>query len=187
MIIGFAGRAQHGKDTAADFATVALITAGKKVVRIAIADELKAILARAITSAGQPGPTLISAKKPWVRTLMQDFGDGLRQEQQDVWIRRAIDKAKHALSNGADVVLLSDVRYTNEERMVHYQGGKVVKVVRTHGQRMESFRAPGVDSEHPSETQSDFIEGDVKLTAQSGDTQANFNQVREALKEWKLI
>jgi hypothetical protein len=70
-----------------------------------------------------------------VRKSLQFIGDGFRQIQSDIWIKTALKR---------DKIILSDVRYINEAKIIKESGGIVVVVWRKGHEN---------DDPNPSESQ----------------------------------
>ena len=140
MILGLTGRAGAGKDTAA----AALRTLGFE--RVAFADPLREML-RALGLRDEhmvgpakelPVPHLGLSFRRLAQTLGTEWGRALDPE---LWVKVARDRVRTALERGKHVVV-TDVRFDNEARMIRDAGGRVVRIER-----------PGADPvlEHASE------------------------------------
>ncbi len=66
-----------------------------------------------------------------IRKSLQFIGDGFRQIQSDIWIKLAFKNKNN--------IILSDVRYVNEAKMIKEKGGTVVAVCR-----------PGFENDDPN-------------------------------------
>lgn len=160
MLIGFAGYAQTGKDTCADylfnkygFQHHKFATSLKEMVANVdpyVFHYPNAYLrySQAVRNHGYEG-----AKKryPEVRNLLKNFGMEMRNQfGDDVWVDLLLDNIETFENN----IVISDVRFINEAVAVKAYGGVVVRVNR-----------PGVgpDSDHPSETEMDKIEYDYVI------------------------
>lgn len=124
-IIGFAGPAGAGKDTAASFVPGA--------VTIHFADPLYAMLS---VMLGVPECALRDRNFkeriiPWIgkspRQLLQTLGTEWGREivGPDVWAAKA---ARLIDTLGAPTVCIPDVRFANESDLIHARGGKVFYV-----------------------------------------------------------
>lgn len=140
-VIGFTGYAQSGKDTAAQF----LVEKGFK--RLAFADILRTSLyaLNPIVVMGPPAQGLRSVETrvrdivdahgwdyaktvfPEIRELLQRLGTEVGRDLygENFWVER-VTKQIH----GSDRVVITDVRFDNEEAAVHNLGGKVFRIVR---------------------------------------------------------
>jgi hypothetical protein len=135
MIIGLAGFAGAGKDTAAE----ALIAAGWE--RRAFADPLKDI-ARDLGWNGE--------KDDHGRRLLQTLGQSVRAHLgAHVWIDATLDDIEPG-----DRVVVTDVRYPNEAAAIRQLGGVLVRIER-----------PGVGpaNDHPSEHALDRYRFDFQI------------------------
>lgn len=157
QVVGIAGHAQHGKDTAA---AVLIQEAG--YTRIGLADAVRELvlavdpllyggirLAVLVRQAGWE-----EAKKvPEVRRLLQAAGtEGVRQViGEDAWIRalkRKIDAAEGP-------VVVPDVRFANEADALRNWGGLLIRVRRLNEDG--SVFDNGLGLLHPSEAQVDGL------------------------------
>lgn len=124
-IIGFCGPAGAGKDLAAS-----MVPGGH---RIAFADPLYQGLA---TMLGIPEALLRARSTKEVplvnygrspRELLQTLGTdwGRKLVAPDVWLRVAFWRWERAAAAGHAVIVVPDVRFENEARMIHGLGGEV--------------------------------------------------------------
>ncbi len=160
MIIGIAGRAQHGKDTI-----------GKVLVehydyrRVAFADkvrELAMYIDPAITHGVTISPlgNIVRARGwdyaktiPQVRKFLQNLGEGARQVlSSGTWIFALFSH----IDGLPDNFVITDVRYQNEVAAIRNRGGKVWRVTRPGFDN-------GVDPEHPSEANVALLDVDVDI------------------------
>ena len=151
-LIAFCGFAQSGKDTAAGF----LVARGWR--RLAFADILRTslynlnpiVLAEVCWeddchSDGSPCPAVdqyvrvrdivdrvgwdvAKVKYPEIRQLLQRFGTEVGRELygENFWVERVMSQIKPG-----EKVVITDVRFPNEEKAVHAVGGRVFRIVRT--------------------------------------------------------
>ena len=200
MIIGFAGRARHGKDWTARHAQTLL---QNRAVTRGFAVELKGRVRGALR--GVPGIDEAMETKPtWLRSALQALGQAARDADQNFWVDQLFEwwnKKNWGTYSPADgrkeVLLIPDVRYPNEVAAIKARGGKVIKVVRWHetfddmGAAQEGpYRAPGVNNDHPSEALLDTIpdtEFDAIFNAQTGETRWLELCIEERLQAWGLI
>jgi hypothetical protein len=129
MLIGLTGRARAGKDTAA----LALRPLG--FARVSFADPIRDMLeALGMRRADMDGPNK--------EIVLPQFGFSYRRAAQTLgteWGRNLnpslwLDVARHRIDalrqSGTPHVVLTDVRFDNEARLVHELGGKVLEIVR---------------------------------------------------------
>ena len=114
-LIGIAGWARSGKDTAA----MELIRNGFQ--RVAFADQLKAELANCFGVTVQQ----IEAEKALWRPLLVEYGRTWRRMDPGHWIKLAASGMPDA------DVAVTDVRYRNEAEWIWQQGGFVIRIHRT--------------------------------------------------------
>lgn len=132
-LIGLAGKARSGKDTAAGF----LVARGW--TRLGFADEVKAMALDIDPIVDEwGGPIRLStvvrnhgwenAKAvPEVRRFLQRLGtEGIRARDPEFWVRVAMARATEI----SGPVVFTDVRFANEADAIRAAGGTVVHVVR---------------------------------------------------------
>ncbi len=137
MIIGITGNAQHGKDSIGH-----VLVKEYGFERIAFADPLKAevarIHARVLVEIGKllhwDGTDeeiiteLIRNKPPVVRALLQTHGTNVRRaDDPDYWARQW--EQRYVTCSNPNVVV-TDVRFVNEARMLHRYGATMIRVLR---------------------------------------------------------
>lgn len=144
VIIGLAGRAGSGKSTAAeylrrryDFEAVAFADAIKDMLAVMLADRDidHAVLHEPLMKA----TTLPDCHDRSARQLMQTLGDWGRQLATGFWVHQLAHRAGLA-SRGAPVhdrIVITDVRYPNEDEWVQHQGGVVLRITRQAGSRTD--------------------------------------------------
>jgi len=159
-IIAVSGKARHGKDTLSDYIirwfnitleefnssrdddySPTTLMYGKK---IAFADPIKKcaeIIFPQVSKEDLWGPSerrnkIISGyKNPKndepliVRDILTQLGAWGRSTNPDCWANSTINEAKRILMNYG-LVVISDVRFVNEMRVIKESGGKIVRVVR---------------------------------------------------------
>lgn len=148
-LIGLAGKARTGKDTAAGF----LVARGW--TRLAFADEVKAMALDIDPIVDEwGGPIRLStvvknhgwenAKAvPEVRRFLQRLGtEGIRSRDPEFWVRTAM--ARSALSESA--VVFTDVRFANEADAIRAAGGTIIYVMRPSAADLD-----GDQGDHASE------------------------------------
>ena len=157
FFIGFSGKKQSGKDTAAKFAKEILEQRGRKVEIVAFADPLKELcinlfgLERELVYGTHedketithlawenlPLEARITASGPLLRSgnmtireVLQAFGTGvMRRFYSNVWAEAPFRRNWI----GTDVVILSDIRFLNEIEVVEKYEGTIIRVVRNTG------------------------------------------------------
>ena len=163
MIIGFTGRLQTGKTTAAN-----VLVSEFGFQKMSFADPIRSVMEdvnplvcfcgcdthyRDAVSRG----TYDGAKRefPEIRRLMQGIGVAMREHAgPDVWVDALVRRllatyveALEVMDEDANVVI-DDVRFVNEESMIRDLGGSVFRVSR-----------PGLpQSSHVSETEGESIQ-----------------------------
>jgi hypothetical protein len=138
MIIGFAGKKQVGKSTAAKF----LCDAG--FVRSSFAEPMKEMAACMLVGMGlsmddvmffmqykeERMPLLGVSMRHLLQTLGTDWGRKLIHP--DVWVIAAARRIEDQLSQGRHLVI-EDVRFENEAAFIRERGGLVVHIRRDTG------------------------------------------------------
>ena len=124
-LIGLTGPAGAGKDL------VASMIPGAH--RIAFADPLYAGLAAMLdipegllrARSTKEAPLVDFGRSP--RELLQTLGTewGRKLVTPDIWLRVAFWRWEKALAAGHSVIVVPDVRFQNEARLIHDQGGEV--------------------------------------------------------------
>lgn len=144
MIIGLAGYAGAGKDTAGD-----ILIQKHDYMRVAFADKIRAFIYDINPQVGSLTLREIVAKDGWdvakqipeVRRLLQDTGiAGRNLLGEDIWIWESLGTVVYSEANldasggttGAisQKVVVTDVRFENEARFIRDFGGQVWQVVR---------------------------------------------------------
>jgi hypothetical protein len=147
ILLGIGHRARQGKDTAAE-AIVNYYGAKNevhlkhgttegivRVQRVGFADALYEMARNQYGMEGKDAP------------LLQKLGMMMREEDPDYWIKKAFDR----ISPSTDIVVISDVRYTNEAMYIRERGGYLLKVTRLTETGHE-YVDPSRPADHPSET-----------------------------------
>ena len=117
MIIGLAGYAQSGKDTAA----LGLMKAGWQ--RVAFADNLKQCISTTLRISGDE----LELNKKDLRPLMVDVGKLGRKINPTRWI----DPVDLIISSDLNKnYVITDVRYANEAEYITSRGGEIIGIVR---------------------------------------------------------
>jgi hypothetical protein len=137
-IIGISGKATAGKDTVAYYYSK---YSKDHCTILHFADSLKDCCQGLLIPFGTYDMSLQETKKliiPWmgkdytVRNLLQDVGNAFRDSiTPDFWVNIMIGKIAAINKNGSiDTILIPDVRYPNEFRMIKDLGGEVWRVER---------------------------------------------------------
>jgi hypothetical protein len=176
VILGLTGYAQSGKDTAAGF----LVARGWR--RLAFADILRSSLynlnpivpmplegapdhwARVQDLVNWKGWDVAKVEYPEIRQLLQRLGTEVGRELygENFWVERVMSQIKPG-----EKVVITDVRFPNEEKAVHDAGGRVFRIVRTgvnavngHASELEIDKLR-VDGVIPNTNGLDLFESDV--------------------------
>lgn len=160
-IIGVMGRANAGKDTFCKMAAEILVGKNLRPAIIACADPLKQICSSVFSTAlGVPRTafygTLEQKEAPlaevpgWTgREILQHIGtEGFRAVNSLVWSRYMLGRAKELLTNGADVVLVSDVRFISEANAIKEAGGVLVRMRRGSADERPATHSSETDCEN---------------------------------------
>lgn len=163
MILGLAGRAHSGKDSAGAFLIEGPSPDGIAWRRVAFADPLKEaskIIFR-FTDEQVNGKLKETIDERWgftPRAALQLLGTEVcRHIREDVWVKSAELRVKGLVAAGRHVVL-TDVRFLNEADAVRSWGGIVVRV-----QRDPSTCPFPVDPTHQSEVELNKIVPDAVI------------------------
>lgn len=179
MILGLAGRAGAGKDTAAD-----VLCAGHGFFRMAFADALRreiveafgidpglfAVDTKEVTTSAlaigrcnhgdflslmmRAGYSASTPRSP--RQIMRWWGTEFRRAQNpDYWLDRAAETLDAALQRGYRRIVITDLRFCNEANFIRRYNGQIWRI-----------RRDVVDKrpiEHESEAQIPFIYSDATV------------------------
>lgn len=163
-LIGMAGMQGAGKDYMYDWLRLKL--EDQWVTRIAFADGVREEVAREVLDAigiGSPDflktANLGSWKKPYTdgqRFILQQWGTEFRRAQDpDYWVKHGMQRVAKEWKKGADLVVITDVRFANEAEAIRSAGGYVCQVVAGPGVRAErngvTMEAMKAQSKHASE------------------------------------
>lgn len=154
-IVGFAGQAQSGKNTAAE------VLAAEGWIRLAFADPIRELVEyldpiidaatdpplRASQAVARVGYEQAKASYPEFRATLQQLGAGARNVLgSTIWADAAEDRIKTLTAAGHHIVF-TDVRYQTEVDLIRSHGGKVIEVTRI------GSGLPGDAGTHETETQ----------------------------------
>ncbi len=132
LLVGLAGQAEAGKDTAMEHTVKVLGT--KHYASISFGDEVKH---RAAVAFGVPIKKFYEAKHEvdtfWgitYREMIQKFGtEFARSFDPDFWIK-VILQDYYYYKGGRDFVFIPDVRFDNEAKWIRSEGGMVIEIQR---------------------------------------------------------
>jgi len=132
LLVGLVGRAGSGKDTA--FCLIRDLLRDKEVVRVAFGDEVKKELS---TNTGVSVDTIV-AKKKYFRKKLQYWGTEYRRSQdENYWINK-IKKEVDFLMGVSDLVVITDIRFSNEADFVKDRGGIIIKITSPENRLLKS-------------------------------------------------
>lgn len=164
--VAFMGKARSGKDTAA-----AYLVRSRSYTRLAFADPLKEMALRVDPfvykdedqdmwrlSEVVSGHGWEYAKDmfPEVRRILQHLGQAQREFDEDYWVNALRRKLNSAEAWNMPVVV-TDVRYLNEARMLRARGFRLVRIIR------DGATAGGTAAAHSSETELDTFAADLDI------------------------
>jgi hypothetical protein len=157
-IIGLAGHAGAGKDHTYEYLKDLL--SPLQVTRVAFADSLKFDIEDTLGLT----PYALGAirSKPYrdeIRMLLQWWGTELRRQHygDDYWVRKGMEMVEEA-SGYSHLVVVTDVRFTNEAEIIREHGGIVAEVLAqpdTRRARLGGVLPPA----HASEDVDFYIDG----------------------------
>lgn len=138
MIVGFAGKKQVGKSTAAGF----LVAAGFR--RISFADPMKRMASGLLRAVGFSDgdisyyennkelamPVIGVSMRHLLQSLGTDWGRNLIHP--DLWVMAASSWVGVSMANAVDVVI-EDVRFENEAAFIRKHGGLILHIERETG------------------------------------------------------
>ncbi|MDO0926793.1 hypothetical protein QQY24_15710 [Streptomyces sp. TG1A-8] len=182
--VGLIGKARSGKDTVAQ-----RLGRTFAYTRVAFADPLKDMALR--LNPAIPGLIKLDwdetyrlsdavedlgwerAKDelPEVRRVLQNIGQGVREHDEDFWVRVALRKIDAAEKWNLPVVV-TDVRYENEALALRQRGFALIRVTRPGA-------GAGENAEHKSETALDYVKTD--LTIGNTGTLDDLNRIVDSL------
>ena len=157
MIIALTGQAFSGKDTVGAYLARAHCFASFAFAE-PIREGLKAML---YLEDSHYTPESKESIIPWIgkspRQLMQTLGTdwGRNLVADDLWVRIMAERIYHATRAGDDVVI-TDLRFQSEAKMIHDMHGQIWKIARPDS-------ATTAHSSHQSETEIKTIECDRVL------------------------
>lgn len=133
VILGLAGPARSGKDSVAEHMALKHgMGANKLVMTYALADPIRKAAAAMFgldyfEFTGE-NPDREVVNDFWgisPRVMLQKLGTECGREvfRQDIWLKRAELELAHAEAGGAEVFVISDIRFENEADWIRKQGG----------------------------------------------------------------
>ena len=170
-VIGVTGYKLSGKDTFCS----ALQLKFPKVVRLAIADEIKRELALFL---GVTVESIETFKEPHYRRPLQDLGMARRRVDENYWLTKLCGQIAVAHDCGARVVV-PDVRLPEEAARLRNQFG--AKIVRLH--RVTQ----GPIDNHATERKVDDIEADETYTCGSPEDVRNMAESYGRFVGWRKL
>jgi len=180
MIVGFIGKKQSGKSTAAKY-----LANKYDLKRVNFKDgllrelkercpDLLAEMVKTFNELSYQGITnwtvdgLFDVKPPLMRSLLQNYGTNVRRVDDPLhWIK----EWRKATANLPGVVV-DDVRFLNEADAIKTRSGILIRINRVG---LES------NDQHISEVEMDSIEPDFTITVQTGDFASLYSQVNEVI------
>lgn len=196
-IVGITGPLGAGKDTVAQFALEWAEQRGLSAARFAFADQLKVSAARAlgfegdaeecvafcndlkqagsqvlVISGGQTEPPYHADIKKRItgREYLQFFGTEAHRDvfSQDFWVEQARAQLDSLRAAGTEVVFITDVRFSNEGKMILKDGGEIWNVDRPYQNRPHA-------GGHPSEK--GLPDGQIEFDIHNDGTLADLEQL----------
>lgn len=135
LLIGIAGRAGAGKDTLARYLISAARREGFTLERRGLADALKdtarplfGLTKRDVTTPEGKARVLDSGRS--VRSILQDFGVGVRAIDSSAWVRVLLAAARRSTADG---IIVPDIRFANEAAemdvvlRIHRPGARIIE------------------------------------------------------------
>ena len=132
-LIGLCGYAQVGKDTA--FREIKKLLKGKRIIRLAFADSLKQDVNFMVEATGMMGVDVMDNEedKKKFRTILVAWGKQMREINPYHWVNIVEDEIiqqRDAIFGGVDCIIITDVRYINEIKMILERDGQVIRLER---------------------------------------------------------
>lgn len=135
-IIGFAGRAGSGKNTAAAFVPGgwAMGFADPLYEMVAVLTRMTPTQLRNRDTKEEPIDGLGVSPRFLLQTLGTEWGRNT--VHPDVWVRITARRLDALVSRGIETVVLTDVRFPNEATLIRDRGGEVWRIDRPGTERM---------------------------------------------------
>jgi hypothetical protein len=158
LVIGIAGKKRSGKDITAQMFIDAAERLGIKATRRALADELKEECATMVAAHSDKVATDVliemntDGQKEQYRLLLQWWGTEFKRNMvsDTYWTDKLHEWVLHHHRANREMVIVPDVRFLNEVKMIKQLGGVVINVVRPASITID---------EHVSETALDEFRG----------------------------
>jgi len=128
-LLGLTGKKKVGKDTV--YTMLRKQYPKLRTIRVGFADALKQEVSAAI---GKP-ISYIDANKDNFRLILQGWGTDFRRKLcgEDYWTDKLLKKLVSLDDTQLDLVVVADVRFHNEAKMIQDVGGKIWRIVRDNG------------------------------------------------------
>jgi len=161
LIIGYSGRARHGKTEACE-ATIAAASSDGYTARLY---DIGAMILRYCKEQGLLAPDIERKElnKDQLQLLI-DVGKQQRSVDAEFWIGQAIRAIKE---DAPDVALCPNLRYGNEAGLWRAEGGYVVRLTRLNSNG-SVYISPDRPANDPSETELEFWPADFYITTKEG-------------------
>ncbi len=127
-ILALVGRKRSGKDLT--FEILERQIGPLNIRRIAFADPLKQEIE---TATGIPVAVAnLPENRPYFRLLWQAWGTEFRRGMcgDNYWTKQTEEAIDRALGDGIQLLVITDCRFPNEEKLVHKRGGLCVRLIR---------------------------------------------------------
>jgi len=191
ILIGLNGNAGSGKDTVAAYMARELRKRGYSVNTLAFSEPLKQFCNQVLHIAfgvsdshffgsqsekakALPGPLGHTSG----RRVCQVVGDALKHAHKDTLALYAITKVHKYFDEGADIVIVTDVRYYSESIIVRKEKGVIVSLLRN---------ADTSSDTHQSETEVSDVDPDYLLDNSNMSLQELYREVDNILCDLHLF
>jgi hypothetical protein len=170
-IIGISGKKMSGKDA---LCAAIMKQASCRSIRIAFADSLKEEVAHACGVSLE----FIAQHKNEFRPILQWWGTDFRREfhSKDYWVCKAFTKVLKAYDDQIPLVIIPDVRFESEAKMIKDIGGNVYRI----------SRPTQIIDEHKSETELDSYKGFADIILNTGTLQDLDKEATAILTKLKI-
>lgn len=106
----------------------------------------------------------------------------MRSIDPDIWIKalfNSIESLNDDANDITDNIVISDVRYPNEVKAIHYRNGIVIRIER----QLKLIDNNGRDDQHPSEISLDDFDSFDFIYENNGTEQEMFDNVLKFIKD----